>query len=237
MDGKNKVDSEQIMNFLKTPRGKAVLFFGIYLIFFLILGVAAHANGQGDVIGSTDLKLDSPSYNISSIQKGNFEFSYQYNIDGVVTTYSGTKNDNKSLFSDGVTQYFQNDDLYMRNQDGVWVKCDNPYPLSALVEYSTITKILNQATYVSKTELATGEKTLSYQVTSTTLVKILEGLDVDLDDPVNTIELTLNKGGAVVGISYDVSSYAKYRGLAMNQYQITLTYSNFGKVEEIENPV
>ena len=237
MDGKNKVDSEQIMNFLKTPRGKAVLFFGIYLIFFLILGVAAHANGQGDVIGSTDLKLDSPSYNISSIQKGNFEFSYQYNIDGVVTTYSGTKNDNKSLFSDGVTQYFQNDDLYMRNQDGVWVKCDNPYPLSALVEYSTITKILNQATYVSKTELATGEKTLSYQVTSTTLVKILEGLDVDLDDPVNTIELTLNKGGAVVGISYDVSSYAKYRGLAMNQYQITLTYSNFGKIEEIENPV
>ena len=64
MDGKNKVDSEQIMNFLKTPRGKAVLFFGIYLIFFLILGVAAHANGQGDVIGSTDLKLDSPFYNI-----------------------------------------------------------------------------------------------------------------------------------------------------------------------------
>lgn len=237
MDGKNKVDSEQIMNFLKTPRGKAVLFFGIYLIFFLILGVAAHANGQGDVIGSTDLKLDSPSYNISSIQKGNFEFSYQYNIDGVVTTYSGTKNDNKSLFSDGVTQYFQNDDLYMRNQDGVWVKCDNPYPLSALVEYSTITKILNQATYVSKTELATGEKTLSYQVTSTTLVKILEGLDVDLDDPVNTIELTLNKGGEVVGISYDVSSYAKYKGLAVNQYQITLTYSNFGKIEEIENPV
>ena len=61
-------------------------------------------------------------------------------------------------------------------------------------------------------------------------------MDVDLDDPVNTIELTLNKGGEVVGISYDVSSYAKYRGLAMNQYQITLTYSNFGKIEEIENP-
>ena len=60
MDGNNqnnKINKEQILEFIRTPKGKAFLFFGIYFIFFIALSMIAHIGGKGPVLGSTDLKL------------------------------------------------------------------------------------------------------------------------------------------------------------------------------------
>ena len=37
---------EEIINFIKTPKGKAVLFFGIYLAFFIVLAIVSRINGS-----------------------------------------------------------------------------------------------------------------------------------------------------------------------------------------------
>ena len=66
--------------------------------------------------------------------------------------------------------------------------------------------MISSSTYVSKTELATGEEIINLQITSTTLVKILDGLEVDLDDPVNSIQLKKNENGEVVEIQYTLDS-------------------------------
>lgn len=234
-NNKQKNNFHDFMNFAKTPKGKALVFFGAYFIFFVVLAILAHSMGSGDVIGS-NIKLNPYSYQVDSILKGNYHFSYQYLIDGVSTTYQGDANQGVSLFNDGVTNYYQKDDLFMKFQDGIWVKTENPYPLSMLLDISKLENVINQATYISKTELATGEKELTFQISTTTLVKLFENIDIDLDDPVNTIVLITDSSSEVVEIDYDVSSYAKYKGLATDQFQMKLSYSKFGEIEELEEP-
>lgn len=240
MDGKNqnnKIKKEQILEILRTPKGKAILFFGGYLVFFIVLSMVAHIGGQGTVLGSTDLDLGEFSYNLSSIKEGNYNFSYQFVVDQVVTTYSGKHYEDKALFSDGSTNFYQKADLFMKEQDGVWVKSDSPYVLNSLTDASVINNLIDVSTYVSKTELATGEQIINLDISTTTLVKQLEGVDVDLDDPVNSIELKKNKNGEVIQIKYNLDSYAKYKGLSVNEFRLTLDYSNFGDIKQFNEPV
>lgn len=226
---------DNIWQFLKTPKGKAVAFFGAYLIFFVVLSILARVSGPGDVIGSKT-KLRPYDYNLEAIKNNNFKFQYQYVIDNNMISFTGEKNDKKALFSDGVTNYYQNDNLFMKNQNGVFIKCDNPFVFSSFLDMNVLENILKSATYLSKTQLATGEEELVFQVTTTTLVKILDGVDVDLDDPVNTIKLKKDSTGNVVGISYDLGSYAIYKKVSTMKFELALNYSDFGKTSEISDP-
>lgn len=238
MDGESKntkFTAEQFSKFIHTPRGKAILFFALYLIFFIVLIVVARMSG-GSAIGSTELDLKPYSYDLSSVEKGNYNFVYQYLIDGTSISYSGSHYENKSLFTDGSSSYYQDGSLFLVLQNGLWVKSDCPYLLEDLLDYTVIHNLIDSATYVSKTTLATGEEIINFSISTTTLVKLLDGVDVDLDDPVNTIQLKKSETGEVIEVQYDISSYAKYKGLASSSFQLIISYSNFGEIEEIESP-
>lgn len=234
-NNKHKFTMKDFSEFVRTPKGKAAVFFGIYFIFFLVLIIVARVSGSGPVLGSSNLNLNSYSSYFSAIANGNYNFNYQFVIDDVTSTYSGSHYETKALFTDGVLNYYQNNDLYMREQSGVWVKCDVPYPFSEFVDVDIMKNLVDKATYISKTELASGQRTINFSISTTTLVDLLEGVEVDLDDPVNTIVLQLDENSDVYEVSYDISSYAKYKGMATNQAQLTLSYSDFGEVEEIQD--
>ena len=232
---KSNESRDKVMAFLKTPRGKAVLFFGIYFIFFIGLAIFSRVAGTGNSI-TPQLSVSPYTYSLEQVANHNYHYQYQYLIDGSTITFEGDRNNNKSLFSDGVISYYQKDDLFMKSQDGLWIKCDNPYIFPLLLDDSVLNTIISSATYVSKTELATGEEEINLQITTTTLVKILDGLDVDLDDPVNTIQLKKDSSGEVVEVRYDFTSYALYHGRCSSPFQLILSYSNFGNVKEIQDP-
>ena len=61
-----------------------------YFVFFLALIILARVSGSGPVLGSTDLQLDSYSANFSAISNGNYNFNYQFVVDGVTSTYTGS---------------------------------------------------------------------------------------------------------------------------------------------------
>lgn len=227
--------SKEVVAFLKTPRGKAFLFFGIYILLFLVLSVVSRISGTNGTIGS-NIKVNPYSYSMNSILNKNFQFQYQYQIDGVSTTFTGKQLDEKALFNDGVTNYYQNDTLFMRNQDGILVKSDNPYVFPSFLDPSVIENLISLSTYISKTELASGEEEINFQITTTTLVKQLDSIDVDLDDPVNTIQLKKDTSSEVVEIRYNLTSYAIYHGSCTSQFQLILSYSNFGENSEIQDP-
>lgn len=232
---KSNESRDKVMAFLKTPRGKAVLFFGIYFIFFIGLAIFSRVAGTGNSI-TPQLSVSPYTYSLEQVANHNYHYQYQYLIDGSTITFEGDRNNNKSLFSDGIVSYYQKDDLFMKSQDGLWIKCDNPYIFPLLLDDSVLNTIISSATYVSKTELATGEEEINLQITTTTLVKILDGLDVDLDDPVNTIQLKKDSSGEVVEVRYDFTSYALYHGRCSSSFQLILSYSNFGNVKEIQDP-
>ena len=229
-DSKDKVRA-----FFKTPRGKAVLFFGVYFIFFIGLAIFSRVAGTGNSI-SPQLNVSPYSYSLNQISNHNYHYRYQYQIDDLSFSFEGDRVNNRSLFSDGTTSYYQKNDLFMKNQDGLWIKCDNPYIFPSLLDDSIINTLITSATYVSKTELATGEEEINLEISTTTLVKILDGVDVDLDDPVNTIQLKKDASSEVVEIRYNLTSYAIYYGRCSSSFQLILSYSNFGNVKEIQDP-
>ena len=234
----NKKDAKlfkEVINLIKTPRGKAVLFFGIYVVFFIVLAIVSRIRGSGDIIGSK-VNITPYSYNLSSISSNNYYFQYQYQIDERMLSFTGARNGDKSLFSDGIISYYQNDTLFIRHQDGIWIKCDTPYIFPFLLDSSVMQELINAATYISKTQLATGEEEVNFQISTTTLVKLLDNMDVDLDEPVNTIQLRKTSTGDVNQIIYDFSSYAVYKKVAVAKFQLVLSYSDFNKVKEIEDP-
>ena len=92
-----KEDFDKIVAFIKTPRGKALLFFGFYFIFFIVIGTSI----RNDNTSSVDNKQNNSSFDFSmeSITNNNFGFTYEVLIDEQRILYNGIKNDLKEEFN------------------------------------------------------------------------------------------------------------------------------------------
>ena len=80
------------------------------------------------------------------------------------------------------------------------------------------------------------KKIYTYNISTTTLIKILELVNVDLDDLPNVITITTDKDNNVIQIDYDLSEYSKYKMISTTKATATIKYSKFGEIEEIEDP-
>lgn len=227
-------DTEKFMEFLKTPRGKACLFFGFYLIFFLIL-IFMFRGGSSSTKTYNNNANNLP-FLISNVENGNYHFKYTYNIDDKIYIYEGDKDGIKELFEYNKDKYYREDEEFLSNKQNIWTKVENPYIIKEFIEFNVIKTIANKATYISKTEYESGMTVYSYKIGTTTLVKLLEKTKIDLDDPVNKIIFKTDENSEVYNIKYDLSSYCKYKKIAKNSCTIELEYSKFGKIKEIKEP-
>lgn len=230
----NKTNWQEIIPLLKTPKGKAILFFAIYFIFFVV--IICLARGQrGEVIG-TNYEPGLPySFNMTLLREGNYHFKYTYQLDQTMTSYEGDRNGDRQLFSDGVTSYFANQNNYLKQVDGLWVKTEIPYQLSKLLDVDTISNLIAAATYISKTQYEDGRVVVNFQITTNTLVKQLEGINIDLDSIVNEIIVSTDTEKKVTQVKYLLTDYGQYKQLITSDATLTLDYSNFGGVVEIED--
>ena len=77
----NKKDSE-LKELMSTPRGKAIVFFGAYLIFFIIIAVSARSGGGNssplDRVYETG---DEKSFSMANIESNNYKYNYKIMID------------------------------------------------------------------------------------------------------------------------------------------------------------
>lgn len=231
---KENTNWKEILPFLKTPRGKAILFFGGYLVFFIILILLARGT-RGEVIG-TNYEPGLPySFNMTLLKEGNYHFRYTYQLDQSTVTYEGDRNGDRQLFTDGTKSFFAHGKNYLEQVDGLWIKTETPYVLSQFLDIDTAASLLASATYVSKTQYDDGRTVINFQITTNTLVKKIEGLDIDLDSLVNEIVVSTDAQHKVTQIKYQLTDYCQYKQLATNQATLTLDYSNFGEVLEIED--
>lgn len=230
----NKTNWQEIIPLLKTPKGKSILFFGIYFIFFVV--IICLARGQrGEVIG-TNYEPGLPySFNMTLLREGNYHFKYTYQLDQTMTSYEGDRNGDRQLFSDGVTPYFANQNNYLKQVDGLWVKTEVPYQMSKFLDVDTISNLIKAATYISKTQYEDGRVVVNFQITTNTLVKQLEGVNIDLDSIVNEIIVSTDTEKKVTQVKYLLTDYGQYKQLVTSGAILTLDYSNFGGVAEIED--
>ncbi len=230
-----------IVNFIKetknNPQKKAIFMLIMMFLFFAFVIISLRLS-QSSIVKFDDYTEENNKYdfNLSKIEKDNYHFMYSINIDNNIVTYEGDKNREKELFNmNNIDNYYRYGQLYLKNINGVWSTIDNPYTYEEFKDINIIKEILDNSSFESKTQYKDDNKIYNYDISTTSIVKILEKKDIDIDDLPNKIVLTTDSNNNVIEINYDLSSYFVYKSLG-NISNISIKYSKFGEIDEIEDP-
>ncbi|MBD9098134.1 hypothetical protein EGP98_00800 [bacterium] len=239
---KKKENKKVINNLFKTERGRAILFFLFYFIFFLVLILMIRTNVSNTKKGNikentTTIKAN---YDLTKISNGNYRFTREEDRGNVKTTFTGETNGGRSYFlmtSDkGINSYFSYNGIYLLKENNTYKVAANPYLYARLNEYSVIKAILDNAHLKAKTTYENGNTVYQYEISSTSLLSIIDEKETDLDDQVNLVNLVINEDKDVIGISYQLDSYHTYIRNIPETLTIKIDYSDYGKVKELEIP-
>lgn len=229
---------KKIKELYNNPRGKAILFLGAYFIFFIILIIGFRTGNNSDNKVSKD---DNELYNFSLIENNNYHFKYTDSYDNNLVLYEGDRNKDTFLFNmtynNLVDNYYVVNNVFMKKDITInnYVMSSNPDNLSVFKDIDIIKKILKTSTYDSKTEFNDNTYSYNYFVSTTTLVKLIDNIDIDLDDMPNSVKFITNKNNEVIKIEYDLTNYGKYKNLVNSSLTSSLEYSNFNKIDSIQD--
>lgn len=242
---KNKSGSNCKFDIIKelmgTPRGKGILFFLVYFIFFFVLTIVARSSTPVDPKTREYEKGNPYRFSIQNIVDKNYHFEYEINIDDKIITYKGNRYNNIELFqmSDGINSvdYYRDRDNYLSKNNQLWLKAVNPYKYYQFMDIENVSNILLKATYVSKTKYESGKEAYNFLVSSATLVELLEGGTLDIEEVPNEVVLFTDDSGYTERIVFGLNSYCLVKGICTLKMSITLKYDNYGKVEAINSPI
>ncbi len=231
-----------IVRLWKNPRGKSSLFFLFYLAFFLLIIIGIRSNfksNHSSNINSLQNNITT-NYKLDGIYKGNYYFTRIETLNGIATQFEGKSNDQKSevvgLKNGILSHYFMYGGIVIEQKEGTYKVSSDPYLYGKFGMYRYIDSILEKATLISKTDYPDGNSHYQYEISTTTLVKLFDNIDIDLEDPSNRIEVEVGADHNVVGITYQLDAYASYTSGENISLEIKLTYDRFGEVEELEVP-
>lgn len=237
----NKTFSSIIKDLLKTPRGRGILFFVAYFLFFLAVILLVRFGNRGSVIGS-DLDYGKKyNFSLSNITDENYDFSYEVTIDNITTAYQGSRYDDVELFkvNDGVniSEYYRDLDNYFINNGQLWLKSENPYRYYQFIDINNISNIIDSATYISNTSYESGKSVYNFQISTATITKLFENLDIDIDEVPNELMVITDEDGYVNEFQFKLDSYCSFKQICSDGMRIVLKYDNYGKVKEITSPL
>ena len=234
---KNKMTSKEFKEFIKTPKGKAAMFFGAYLLFFIFIAIFARTGGTSNV--NRKYETGSPlRFNINSILNNNFKYTYNVNVDGVSTVYSGSSTKVNSLFKvNDLNEYYFNGSNYFTNTNGVWLNVSNPINYNKFMDTNLIKSLIEKATYISKTEYDSGNDVYNFKIATATISKLFEGVDIDVEEIPNEVIVSVDEDNNITEVKYVLDSYCKAKNICKMGMNITLNYEDFGKVTDITSPL
>lgn len=224
---------ENIKKFKNTKYGGPVLFFGFYFIFFLVIILVIVFYGKKDYL-LKEYEKGVPSYKNVKVYSGNYRFDYKINLDGNYYNYYGKKNMDVESFKYNNADYYRAGNDFFTN-NGTWIKCDNPYVFSELIEFKNVNNILKNASFVEK--ISDNKKnTYKYLISSNTINKIIYKKDTDFEEMPNEINVELD-GDKVSRIDMKMNSLCINNGSCQNSLELDLNYELYNSVSKIDNPI
>lgn len=229
-----------IRKILKNPQYRGIIVLALYFVFFLIIIIGLRTTNSNSSSSNQQKNDSNFEYDLTIINSNNYYFSYEVDLNNNKIVYDGKKYADKEMFTktsdSGVESFYNYNDNYFKNINNVWSKTENPYLFPDFRTYTVIEKLLTTATYESKTEFNNKSKIYNYQISTTSINKIVDKINIDIADNPNTILITTNEQNQVIRIEMNLNSYISYKNQSNNQLKLILNYSKFGEVEEIEDP-
>ena len=230
---------EIFKNLKKTDRGRALLFFLGYLIFFIIVFIFIHTSDRTFIDSSDYENGTTVNFNVDKIKNNNYSYKYTVTIDVNDFEFIGKRNGDLEEFSTNEIDFFRdykNNKIYKLEKDK-WIDSINPNDLSYFTDIENIMELANKATYISKTDYESGKMTYTYEISTTTIEKIMNNVDIDLDDKPNELIFSTDEEENVVNIKMKLDSFGKYKNYSKKYLSIDLEYDEFGEIDKIKNPI
>ena len=230
-----------IKDLSKSKRGRAVLFFIFYFIFFFVLiSLIRSSYNTNTNSNDNDANNVSTEYKLDGITNGNYHFTREENINGLITNFTGDKSDDKTegimTTNNTFYNYFIYDNINLIKTTDKFEVTSELYHFNNITDDNNISRILERSTLISKTEYETGNISYNYEITTNTIDSLLNNTNIDIADIPNKITLETNEEDEVIKVIYDLSSYATYINNTPSTTTITIYYSNFGEIKDIEIP-
>ena len=238
---KKKIEQlkEIIKNLKKTDRGRALLFFLGYLIFFAIVFIFIQTSSRVNLSRDDFENGTTINFNVDKIQNNNYSYKYTITLDINDYEFVGKRQDNLEEFSYNEYYYFRDykTNKNYREEKSNWIECKDPNDFKYFTDIENIIDLANNATYISKTNYESGKTTYSYEISTTTIEKLMNDVDIDLDDKPNELVFSTDEEENVVNIKMKLDSYGKYKNYSKKYFSINLEYDDFGDIKELENPI
>lgn len=213
----------------KTPRGKGILFFSFYLVFFLVIAIVARIV-PSKPITAEDTK-DDDFISIKEVNGYNYNYKYTIALDNNNILVNGKKNNDKEEFTytlNGIDfNYYKSGTLYYSNN----LEVDRPLYLDII---DNIDLLLKNSSYDSVVNYKSGKQVLRYQISSSTISNIINDKDLDIEEVPNEIRLTQNDD-RIDEVELVLDSYCSALNICLNNMDIKMEYSGFDTVKEITN--
>lgn len=239
MKKKNKEikKNQAIKEFLKTPRGKGIVFFGFYFFFFLFIAILSRTGGSYRDLKVSDFQQGNskPDY-VESLKLNSYEFVYTITIDQNVYQYKGQRYLNKMLFEYNNQKYYYDGEKYYK-QDGEWIECDDSLAFKEYLDFDQVNLLLDVASYDSMTTYESGKINYNYLLSSNSIFAVLKGMNTDYFEEPNSIVVGINEDKNVERVLFQLDSYGHLSQICQNNFKILLEFDQYGKVKEIESPI
>lgn len=224
----------------KNPRIKSIIVLIFYFFFFFFIIMFLRTNNK--TISSEHKKTSGFEFSVEKIKDNNYHYLYDVVFNTSKMIYEGNRYGTKELFTQNDTYkidtFYNYNEKYLKNINQVWSKIENPYLFSDFKDIYIIEKILKESLQDSKTEYSDKSFLYTYKVSTNNIIRIIENINLDIEDIPNTIMVVTNSNQEVVKIQMDLSSYIHYKSKSTEKQKlnISITYSQFGKIEPIEDP-
>lgn len=228
---------EKIKEIKEQKNCKAILFFGFYMIFFLVLILTIKFSEKRPLPSADEYEKGSKyTFYLDNIAGNNYHYVYTITQDGVKYEYDGVKYNEQELFKFNLKDYYRNDDNFFIN-NGIWLKNESPYVYDKFLDINNVAQIIEAATYDSKTSYDNGREIYNFLISSNTLNQKLDNIDSDYFEEPNEIVVSTDKDKYVEEIIFNLDSYCTMNKFCQNSLEIKLAYDRFEEIEEIKNPV
>lgn len=215
----------------KTERGKAILFFAFYAVFFIILFIILGINRNNTLTEKEYETSNDYLFDTSAISDNNYHFTYVITKDNVKYTYDGKRYGDTELITFNDKEYYFDGNKYYENKQEV----SNPYIYPEFINFNNFLVLIEAATPDYKTDYKSGSSKYGFLIASDTINKLINNKKTDIGDNPNTIIVTSDEDNKVSEINYNLSNYCLKNNLCKSNLEIDLSYDQFGEIKEIVN--
>lgn len=209
---------KDLIEFMKDKRNRAIMILGLYILFFIFIGILCHNSLKvnNSNITTPEVVTKTPLEIYGSMS--NYEYTYNYNVNDNITTIVG------KVYRDTIYMTLNNNNYYINDNNIYQIKSDKFVETTLGSLYLITNKDIS--TYISKGTLAGKSDNFEEGTTSTKYSVPIKDFDSTINSS-DLIYITLTEKNSVIyKVDIDLINYFKAIGKTKTKALIEIEYSN-----------